>query len=148
MQTPPQNELGKTNPPPREKYVSALQATEMKSHVPLKTGNPGRPLTDSTPASGRPSETRRAHDEEVPHRGDRGKRKIPRGECDQGGTLNRRMTHKQFSAKGGKAGTGEAKARTSEQARAAVQTRWKNQARSREAQHAMKLATFERGLGS
>jgi hypothetical protein len=24
----------------------------MKSHVPLETGNPGRPLTDSTPASG------------------------------------------------------------------------------------------------
>ena len=35
------------------------------------------------------------------------------------------MTYKQFSAKGGKAGTGEAKARTSEQARAAVQARWK-----------------------
>jgi len=35
-----------------EKYVSALQENEMKSHVPLKTGNPGRPLTDSTPASG------------------------------------------------------------------------------------------------
>ncbi len=34
------------------------------------------------------------------------------------------MTHKQFSAKGGKAGTGAAKARTSEQARAAVQARW------------------------
>lgn len=34
------------------------------------------------------------------------------------------MTHKQFSAKGGKAGTGEAKARTSEQARAAVAARW------------------------
>ena len=24
----------------------------MKNHVPLETGNPGRPLTDSTPASG------------------------------------------------------------------------------------------------
>lgn len=35
-----------------EKYVSALQDPEMKSHVPLETGNPGRPLTDSTPASG------------------------------------------------------------------------------------------------
>ena len=35
------------------------------------------------------------------------------------------MNHKQFSSKGGKAGTGEAKARTSEQARAAVQARWK-----------------------
>lgn len=35
-----------------EKYVSALQENEMKSHVPLETGNPGRPLTDSTPASG------------------------------------------------------------------------------------------------
>ena len=34
------------------------------------------------------------------------------------------MTHKQFSAKGGKAGTGASKARTSEQARAAVATRW------------------------
>jgi len=34
------------------------------------------------------------------------------------------MTHKQFSAKGGKAGTGDAKARTSEQARAAVAARW------------------------
>lgn len=35
------------------------------------------------------------------------------------------MTHKQFSAKGGKSGTGASKARTSEQARAAVQARWK-----------------------
>ena len=34
------------------------------------------------------------------------------------------MTHKQFSAKGGKAGTGAAKARTTEQARAAVNVRW------------------------
>ena len=37
------------------------------------------------------------------------------------------MTHKQFSAKGGKSGTGASKARTSEQARAAVQARWKKQ---------------------
>ena len=34
------------------------------------------------------------------------------------------MTHKQFSAKGGKSGTGASKARTSEQARAAVAARW------------------------
>jgi hypothetical protein len=41
------------------------------------------------------------------------------------------MTHKQFSANGGKAGTGAAKARTSEQARAAVQARWKKHRKSK-----------------
>ena len=35
-----------------ERHVSALQENEMKFYVPLETGNPGRPLTDSTPASG------------------------------------------------------------------------------------------------
>ena len=34
------------------------------------------------------------------------------------------MTHLQMSKKGGKSGTGAAKARTSEQARAAVKARW------------------------
>lgn len=34
------------------------------------------------------------------------------------------MNHKQFSSKGGKAGRGQAKARTAEQARAAVMVRW------------------------
>lgn len=34
------------------------------------------------------------------------------------------MTHKEISAKGGKAGKGKAKSRTSEQARAAVNARW------------------------
>ena len=34
------------------------------------------------------------------------------------------MNHKQFSSKGGKAGRGAAKARTAEQARAAVMARW------------------------
>ena len=34
------------------------------------------------------------------------------------------MNHKQFSSKGGKAGRGAAKARTAEQARAAVMVRW------------------------
>ena len=29
-----------------------LDTGKMKNHVPLETGNPGRPLTDSTPASG------------------------------------------------------------------------------------------------
>jgi hypothetical protein len=43
------------------------------------------------------------------------------------------MTHKQFSVKGGKAGTGKAKARTSEQARAAVNARWKKQRAKRRA---------------
>jgi hypothetical protein len=42
-----------------------------------------------------------------------------------------RMTHKQMSSKGGKAGTGAAKARTSEQARAAVNARWKKAKRAR-----------------
>ena len=37
------------------------------------------------------------------------------------------MTQKQMSRKGGKAGTGKAKARTSEQARAAVMVRWAKQ---------------------
>ena len=34
------------------------------------------------------------------------------------------MNHKQFSSKGGKAGRGAAKARTADQARAAVMARW------------------------
>ena len=41
------------------------------------------------------------------------------------------MTHKQMSSKGGKAGTGAAKARTSEQARAAVEARWAKAKRAR-----------------
>ena len=36
----------------------------------------------------------------------------------------RKQTHAQISAKGGKAGTGKTKARSSEQARAAANARW------------------------
>jgi hypothetical protein len=36
----------------------------------------------------------------------------------------RKQTHTQICANGGKAGTGKAKARTTEQARAAANTRW------------------------
>lgn len=42
----------------------------------------------------------------------------------------RRVTHKEFSAKGGKAGKGAVKARTHEQASAAAKARW-NKPRSR-----------------
>jgi len=38
--------------------------------------------------------------------------------------MKRKPTHAQISAKGGKSGRGEAKARPSEQARAAAQARW------------------------
>lgn len=34
------------------------------------------------------------------------------------------MTHKQFSSRGGKAGRGKAKARTTKQAKAAANARW------------------------
>ena len=40
--------------------------------------------------------------------------------------MKRKLTHAQVSAKGGSAGRGSAKARSSEAARAAVLHRWKN----------------------
>ena len=40
--------------------------------------------------------------------------------------MKRKLTHAQVSAKGGSAGRGSAKARSSDAARAAVLQRWKN----------------------
>ena len=56
------------------------------------------------------------------------------------------MTHKQFSAKGGKAGTGDAKARTSEQARAAVAARWAKTKRKPKRAAIDKVLCADRGL--